>query len=165
MNRTHLTEIACISLFVGMSLLSLLCYRLGRRKPEEDDSHTEVSGAIIGAVFALMGLLIAFTFSGAYSRFDARRQPIVQEANAIGTAYLRLDLIPASSQAPLRERFRSYAASRAALYEKLTDVSATRDELARAAALQKEIWSSTVAASTEPQYQSARLITMFCIEA
>lgn len=155
-----MAEMACISLFAGMSLLSLLCYRLGRRKPYEEDSHAEISGAIIGAVFALLGLLIAFTFSGAYSRFDARRQLIVQEANAIGTAYLRLDLLPASFQTPLREKFRFYAASRAALFEKLTDATATRNELARATALQKEIWNSAVAASTDPQYQSARLLLL-----
>jgi hypothetical protein len=160
MNRIVMTEIACISLFVGMSLLSRLCYRLGRHKPQEEDSHAEVSGAIIGAVFALLGLLIAFTFSGAYSRFDARRQLIVQEANAIGTAYLRLDLLTASSQGPLRERFRSYTISRAALYEKLTDVSATRDELVRASLLEKEIWNSAVAATADSQYQSARLLLL-----
>jgi hypothetical protein len=160
MDRTLMAEVACISLFVGMSLLSFLCYRLGRHKLQEEDSHTEVSGAIIGAVFALLGLLIAFTFSGAYSRFDARRHLIVQEANAIGTAYLRLDLLPVSAQPPLRERFRAYAVTRAALYEKLTDASATRNELARTASLQKEIWNSVVAASTGPQYLSTRLLLL-----
>lgn len=160
MNRTLMAEIACMALFVGMSLLSLLCYWLGRRTLRVKDSHTEIAGAVLGAFFALWGLLTAFTFSGAYSRFDARRQLIVQEANAIGTAYLRLDLLPASSQTALRERFRSYTAARAALYEKLTDISATRNELARASALQKEIWNSAMAASADPQYQPARLLLL-----
>lgn len=53
------------------------------------------SGSIEAAVFALLGLLIAFTFSGALTRFDERRGQVVAEANAIGTAYLRLDLLPA----------------------------------------------------------------------
>src|SRR5512139_2654095 len=135
MNRTLVAEIACISLFLGMSLFSIVFYRFGRRRRQEEDAPSEVSGAIIGAVFALLGLLIAFTFSGAYSRFDARRQLIVQEANAIGTAYLRLDLLPVAAQAPLREKFRAYAASRAVLYEKLTDASATMSEIAKAGAL------------------------------
>ena len=56
-------------------------------------------GAIEGALFGLLGLLLAFTFSGAAGRFDTRRQQIVEEANAIGTAYLRLDVLPASSAA------------------------------------------------------------------
>lgn len=158
MNWTLITETTCISLFLGMSLLSIICYRLGRRRLREQDFPAEVSGAIIGAVFALLGLLIAFTFSGAYARFDARRQLLVQEANAIGTAYLRLDLLPVSARGPLREKFRDYAASRAVLYEKLTDVAAAKSEAARAVALQKEIWAYAVAAAADPQYQSARLL-------
>ena len=54
-------------------------------------------------MFGLMGLLIAFTFSGAASRFDARRELIVEEANAIGTAWLRLDLLDADQQPAIRK--------------------------------------------------------------
>ncbi len=61
-------------------------------------------GAVEGAVFGLVGLLIAFTFSGAGTRFDTRRQLVVEETNAIGTAYLRLDLLPAALQPALRVR-------------------------------------------------------------
>jgi len=160
MNQALMTETAGIALFLGMTLVSILCYRLGRRRFKAEDSHTEVSGTVVGAVFALMGLLIAFTFSGAYSRFDARRQLIVEEVNAIGTAYLRLDLLPASSQPPLREKFRAYAVSRASMYEKLTDVAAALAEHARANELQKEIWAGAVAASADPQYQSARMLLL-----
>jgi len=60
----------------------------------------------------------------------------------------------------LREKFRAYAASRAALYEKLIDSSSTRSELAKASALQKEIWDQAVAASLDPQHQSARLLVL-----
>jgi len=56
------------------------------------------TGTIEGAVFALLGLLIAFTFSGAAARFEDRRALIIEETNDIGTAYLRLDLLPASAQ-------------------------------------------------------------------
>jgi hypothetical protein len=160
MNHTFIAEIACISLFFGMSLISIICYQFGRRRLQKEHAPSEVSAAIIGAVFALLGLLIAFTFSGAYSRLDTRRQLIVHEANAIGTAYLRLDLLPVSAQALLREKFRDYAVSRAALYEKLTDVSAARTELARANALQKEIWDLAVAATAGPQYHSARILLL-----
>ena len=61
---------------------------------KDPDGSIAALGAIEGAVFGLMGLLIAFTFSGAASRFEARRQLILQETNAIGTAYLSLDLLP-----------------------------------------------------------------------
>jgi hypothetical protein len=160
MDKTLLAELVCLSLFISMVLLSYICYRVGRRKLKETDTPAEIPNAIIGAVFALLGLLIAFTFSGAYSRFDARRQLIVQETNAIGTAYLRLDLLPASYQIPLRESFRAYATSRAALYEHLTDLAALENELARTIALEKEIWTRAVAATADSQYQSARLLLL-----
>ena len=59
-------------------------------------------GAVEGAVYGLLGLLIAFTFSGAGLRFDHRRSLVVEEANAIGTAYLRIDLLPEDAQPALR---------------------------------------------------------------
>ena len=69
-------------------------------------------GTMEAAVFGLYSLLLAFTFSGAPARLDARRQLIVQEGNVIGTAYLRLDLLPAELQPAFRERFRKYLDSR-----------------------------------------------------
>jgi len=102
------------------------------------------------AVFALLGLIIAFTFSGALSRFDIRRAQAVDEANAIGTAYLRIDLLPASVQPPLRETFRSYVDSRIETYRRLPDLAAAKTALARSQALQGEIWSQAVAAVRTP---------------
>ena len=103
---------------------------------------------IEGAVFALLGLLIAFTFSGAASRFEARRHLIVEEANAIGTAYLRLDLLPAARQSTLRDAFRRYMDSRLAVYHlHATARERVRDELERSNALQLEIWAQAVAAT------------------
>ena len=75
------------------------------------------SSAVEGAVFALFGLLLAFTFSGAVARFDAHRELVIEERNNIETAYLRLDLLPLQSQPPLRQLFRDYVDSRLHLYE------------------------------------------------
>jgi hypothetical protein len=135
-------------LFLGM----LLFLEIGRRiavrwRKEEAGTAGEGVGAVDGAVFALLGLLIAFTFSGASSRFDTRRQLIVEEANAIGTAYLRVDLLPAALQPALRDSFRRYLDSRLAIYQKLPDVGAAKEELARSNTLQGELWRQAVAAS------------------
>ena len=65
-------------------------------------------GAVEGAIFGLMGLLLAFTFSSALTGFDLRRQLIVDEANAIATAYTNLDLLPAEAQSTFRDLFRQY---------------------------------------------------------
>ncbi len=68
-------------------------------------------GAIDGAVFGLMGLLITFTFTGAAARFDDRRELVTQHVNAIGTAWLRLDLLAEPGRGKAREGFRQYYAS------------------------------------------------------
>jgi hypothetical protein len=93
---------------------------------------------------------MAFTFSGAAARFDARRQLIVEETNDIGTAYLRLDLLPSAAQPSLRAHFRQYVATRLEVYRRLPDFAAAREGLGRVAALQTEIWTQVVAGSREP---------------
>jgi hypothetical protein len=98
------------------------------------------------ATFALLGLLIAFTFSGAASRFQDRRDLIATEANAIGTAYLRLDLLPSDVQPPLRALFRRYTDVRIAVYSQALDDAATAAKLTESAELQAEIWSNASAA-------------------
>src|SRR5215475_7969280 len=98
-----------VTLFVGMLLLLEVGRRIGlRRIAEEAEGARAGVTAVEGAVFGLLGLLIAFTFSGAASRFDTRRQLIVEETNAIGNAYLRLDLLPTDTQPALRDSFRRY---------------------------------------------------------
>ena len=149
------------SLFIGMLLLLELGRRFGQRRLAADPEGARASvDAIDGAVFALLSLLIAFTTSGAASRFDARRQLIVQEANAIGTAYLRLDLLPPSAQPGLREKFRRYVETRLEVYRKLPDVSAARAELTKATKLQGEIWSQAVAATQVEGFQLARVVVL-----
>ena len=103
------------------------------------------------AVFGLLGLLIAFTFSGALTRFDGRRDQVVNEANAVGTAYLRIDLLPPSAQPRLREAFRNYLDARIATYQKLPDLQAAQQELTRSQALQADIWAQAVAATRLPE--------------
>ena len=100
-------------LFLAMMGTIELGRWLGRRRRRlEPDAGDGGVGTVEGAVFALLGLLLAFTFSGAASRFDARRDLITQETNAIGTAYLRLDLLPADHQPALRRAFADYVATR-----------------------------------------------------
>jgi len=134
-----------ILLLVSMIVLLEAGRRMGARRARLDPDGAKASvGAMDGAVFALLGLLIAFTFSGAASRFDTRRDLIVQEANAIGTAYLRVALLPTESQPALRDSYRQYVDSRLAAYRKLPDLEAVRKELARNEQLQKSIWAASL---------------------
>src|SRR5438132_4863721 len=137
-----------LGLFLGMLILLEVGRRIGARRLAEDPTGAEAGvGTVEGAVFALLGLLIAFTFSGAASRFDTRRQLIVEETNDIGTAYLRLDLLPADFQPALRESFRRYLDARIEVYRKLPDVAAAKESLADANELQRQIWRQAIVAS------------------
>jgi len=75
----------------------------------------------------------------------------VQEANAIGTAYLRLDLLPADARSALQDDFRRYVDARLNAYWQLPDIKAAQATLADAAALQKKIWQGGVAAGARPE--------------
>ena len=137
-----------LGLFAGMVVLLEIGRRIGiRRRAEDLDGAAAGLGAVDGAVFGLMGLLLAFTFSAAASRLDKRRDLIVQEANDIGTAYLRLDVLPAASQPALRDLFRRYVDSRLSVYRALPDVEAAKAKLAENKVIQDEIWKQAVAAT------------------
>jgi len=133
----------------------LLFLELGRRigisrLARDPEGAQQGLSAVEGAVFALLGLLIAFTFSGAASRFEDRRHLIGQEANAIGTAYLRIDLLPAETRPELRDLFRRYLDLRSAAYRDAGDAAGT-DTLNKAAALQVEIWNRATQACLRPE--------------
>jgi hypothetical protein len=140
-----------VAIFAGVLVLLILGRHIGQRAIARGVAPSPNIGSLEAAVFALLGLLIAFTFSGALTRFDLRRAQAVDEANAIGTAYLRVDLVPPSAQPALRQAFRSYVDARIATYRSLPDIAAAKRELARSYQLQNEIWAQAVAASRSPE--------------
>jgi hypothetical protein len=136
-----------MSPFVAFFLipLMLLMVELGRfaHGRRKEVIH---STAIEGAVFGLFGLLLAFTFSGAISRFDEHRRLIIQETDAISTVWMDLAILPPETQPPLRNLLREYTNSRLHLYDAIgPEISAT------SLRLQSEIFSRILAAATSPQ--------------
>jgi hypothetical protein len=125
--------------------------RLGKRSiARHGGEGTSTIGSLETAVFALLGLLIAFTFSGALQRFDTRRAQAVDEANAATTAWQRIDLLPTAAQPAVRDAFRKYLDARIETYRKLPDIKASRQEVARSQVLQSELWKTAAAAATRP---------------
>jgi hypothetical protein len=140
-----------LCLFVGMMAFLELGRGVGLRRLRKDpEGVREGFGAAEGAIFALLGLLIAFTFSGAVARFNDRRHLIVGEANAIETAYLRLDLVSPELQPAIRGNFRRYVDTRLNAYRKIPDMTAMAAGLAEADRLQGDIWGQAVAATRAP---------------
>lgn len=127
-------------LFIGMLAFLEIGLQLGKRA----DGAGKAFSPLSGAVFALMGLLLAFSFSGAATRFETKRQLIVAETNAIEVAYLRIDLLPESRQEKMRNTFRQYVDSRLAFYRNIVGRDAAAAEIVRTEELQREIWAQAI---------------------
>lgn len=147
-------------LFAGILACLEIGYRIGRNRARKNSVvGFEGIGAMEAAIFSLVGLLLAFSFSGASTRFEARRQLIVQEANAIATAYQRLDLVPAADQSELRLLFREYLNARLQGFERILDRPLANEEFVRAARIAQQIWSRALVASrSDPTQNSSRLL-------
>jgi hypothetical protein len=100
------------------------------------------SGPLSGATLALLGFMLAFTFGSAASRFDARRQLVLTESNAIGTAFLRTDLLPEEQRAASRALYVRYVDMRLAA-TRGADMS---DAIAESERIQGQLWAIAVAA-------------------
>jgi len=134
-----------------MLLLVELGRQIGARRIAADPEGARAGvGPFEGALFALLGLLLAFTFYGASARFDTRRQLIVDETNAISAAYLRLDVLAAEDAAWLRDALRRYLDERINMYRRFRDADAARRMLGAANAMQGEIWRRALTASRAP---------------
>jgi hypothetical protein len=150
-------------LFAAVLLSIEVGHRLGiRRRSRMPHGHKPVYPTVESSVFALMGLLIGFTFYGAGSRFDARRNLIVREANAIGTTYLRLDLLPPDTQPELRQEFRNYVHSRLEVYRNIADRQTLNAAMDQSFALQRSVWKQAVDATkgSGPAEKSLVLTTL-----
>jgi hypothetical protein len=118
------------------------------KRPVEEAVREDL-GIIVAATLTLLGLLIGFTFSMAISRYDQRKHYEEEEASAIGTEYLRADLLPATEADKVRGLLREYLNQRVLFYEardrrQLHPVNAYTDQL------ETELWS-TVAAPAKAQ--------------
>ena len=129
-----------------LSLIGLwLCSQLGaavRRTHEAHGGHApETFGIILTASLTLLGLIVGFTFSMAVSRYDQRKVYEAEEANAIGTEYVRAGLLPAGDAAATRTLLRSYLDQRILLYR--TREEDRRVEIRqRITQLQEQLWSA-----------------------
>ena len=137
--------------FVGTMICFMIGRRLGARAAAKDpDGFAKGNAAIDGAVYGLFGLLLAFTFSGAATRFDGRRELMGREANAIGTAYLRLDLMPDDMREGVKKNMRDYLDARIEMFASATNRPVALAAFERAQRLQSAIWTDAVAATRVP---------------
>ncbi len=132
-------------------VLVLGCMFFGRwlrsRVPEDKEYKT---ASIDAAVYALVGLLMGFTFHGAAERFQHRHELIIDEVNAISTAYSRVDLVQPDRQEPMRAAFRAYVEARLAVYANPEDQELTHQRLEHQREQMHVLWQVVVASLHAP---------------
>jgi hypothetical protein len=99
-------------LFVATVVVAMLSFEggfwVGKRRSESEREQEIVVRGLVGGMLGLEAFMLAFTFGGAAAHFDAGRQALLNEANAIRTAYLRADLLPEPHRAEIRNLLREY---------------------------------------------------------
>ncbi len=149
-------------LSLGLFLALLVCLELGYRVGKghiatHETDEGKSPNLLSGIVYGLLSLLLSFSFAIAMQRFDARRRIVVDEGNAVGTAYLRLDLLPTVEQPPFRKEFRRYADTRLD-YTKALDNGLDTEEFTKAtASQQKLIWTMLMAEYQRDPRDSTRI--------
>lgn len=139
------------ALFVGTILLVLFFIEVGYRmghaahRASEDEKESPVS-VFAGALLGLVAFMLAFTFGIVSNRYDARRELVRNEANAIGTAYLRADFLPEPDRSEAKRLFKEYLDERLA-FAHSGEYGADRvnDLVSTASRIQRQLWDMAVA--------------------
>jgi len=121
---------------------------LGNRKRRQSDHEDESSlSSIIGATLGLLAFMLAFTFGIAAERYQTRKQLLLNEVNAIGTTYLRAQLLLEPHRSEVQTLLREYVDRRVNLAKEtpLSQLEAFKDILSHSEALQNQLWSHAVA--------------------
>lgn len=128
-------------LTVAIVLLSLdVGVRLGRWTLRKGGGRLEESGAMVGATMGLLAFMLAFTFNGAATRYETRRDLVIEETNAIDTTWLRAGFLPEPYRTEARGILREYVNVRVKAVE---DPSGLAAALRRSEVLQEQIWAKT----------------------
>jgi hypothetical protein len=141
--QTVPTFLVAIALFILILFSFLLGHRLRNRAIKRNPELTKIDfSAFSGAFLALLGLLLAFTFSMSNSRFDNRRELIIEESNDIGTVVLRTDIYPDSVRQLLRTHLKEYVEQRIIVYEVGMNMNQATIHYLKADSVGKAIWST-----------------------
>lgn len=134
-----------IVILLGAAQIGLLIGRSWSQKNPRDRSPNLLT--LEGAVLGLLGLMIGFTLSMAMTFHDQRQTGLLQEANAIGTAALRADVLPAPKASEVKKLLHDYVQVRVDLSRARPGAATLKRATRRSNALQSQIWHYAVAAA------------------
>jgi hypothetical protein len=138
--------VICLAFFALMLAATEVGFRLGRKSEGStpDKTKSQVSTVEAG-ILGVLGLLLGFTMSMAVSRFEARKQLVLDEANAIGTSCLRTELLPAPQGSEIASLLRQYVDVRVQYGTAGNDLPRLASLHTQTVSLQKEFWARAVA--------------------
>ncbi len=127
-------------------LTVIIGYRMGRRSSPDGEQDSQIN-TIQGATLGLLGLLLAFTFAMSAARYDARRQLVLQESNAIGTTYLRAQMLPDPQRTQISDLLREYVEARLEFYNAGVDAVKLQQATDKTLQIQDQLWQQAIVAS------------------
>ncbi len=145
-----------VLLFIAIVLLNEVGFRIGKYvQAKTDDEVKSLTGSIQASILGLLALLLGFTFSMSMQRFDNRSMALIDEANAISTALLRVQLLPESYQPKANALLQDYIQLRVDIGKlDLTKVEERTDYTRKITLLQNELWRLAIAATESPEGRS-----------
>jgi len=156
-NLTHYPLLVLGTAFVALWLASMTGSWLRRRNPSAGDEQNEDIGVILAATLTLLALIIGFSFSMATNRYDQRKHFEEGEANAIGTEFLRTDLLPQADAANVRKLLGLYLDQRIQFYTNEDDIR--REQInQRTSQLQADLWAAVRRPAAEQPTPIAALV-------
>jgi hypothetical protein len=154
---THYPLLVFAVAFVSLSLASAAGTWLQRRYPAVKDEEKDDLSVIVAATLTLLALIIGFSFSMATNRYDQRKNFEEAEANAIGTEWLRADLLPAADADAVRKLLGIYLNQRIAFYANKDDAQRTRIDQ-RTGKLEADLWGAVRGPAVAPATPIAALV-------
>ena len=154
-----------VSIAVGLFLAMLLFLEIGRRigirrmRDRGPDARVGV-GVVDSAVYAVLALFLGFTFSGATSRFDHRRELVAQEVTSMGTAWSRIAMLPSELQPPVRAEFQRYVDALVTSYTAPTTAGDAERQRNAVVRIKSDLWARAVAACSTTVGEKARMLLL-----
>ena len=155
-----LESVPITGIFALVGTLMLAFFEVGYQFGERAQSHRDEDapsslGPMVGGLLGMLGFVLAFTFSMAAAQHDLRKQIVVDDANAIGTAYLRADLLDGASSTTIRDLLREYVDIRL----RMITAKDRAEGLARTSDIQRLLWKQVVsAAKASPGTNSSLMV-------
>ena len=143
--------VIAVSLFIAIIVFNEIGFRVGRFVQARTDSEGKVlTGSIQASILGLLALLLSFTFTMSMQRFDNRSMALIDEANAIGTGILRVQLLPDKYKNEANEYLKRYVELRVAIGQiDLTKQEERRIYNKQIADLQSKLWSLATSATND----------------